>query len=92
MVGHADLGDPGDDVVDVMTFAEEGMELALNSLSTTARGEVDLRLSALEGNARLKGESQESLTVTKDDQTQSIELDSAFELRMDVSYGTSPAP
>jgi hypothetical protein len=75
-----------------LTFAEEGMELALNSLSTTARGEVDLRLSALEGNARLKGESQESLTVTKDDQTQSIELDSAFELRMDVSYGASPAP
>ena len=75
-----------------LTFAEEGMELALNSLSTTARGEVDLRLDALEGNARLKGQSQESLTVTKDDQTQSIELDSAFELRMDVSYGTSPAP
>jgi len=75
-----------------LSFAEEGMELALKSLSTTASGEVDLRLNALEGNARLKGQSQESLTVTKGDQTESIELDSAFELSMDVSYDASQAP
>jgi len=75
-----------------LSFAEEGMELALKSLSTTASGEVDLRLNALEGNARLKGQSQESLTVTKGDQTESIELDSAFELSMDVTYDASQAP
>jgi hypothetical protein len=75
-----------------LTFAEEGMELALKSLSTTARGEIDLTLSALEGNARLKGQSQESLTVTKGGDTENIELDSAFELDMNVSYEASQAP
>jgi hypothetical protein len=75
-----------------LTFAEEGMELALKSLSTTARGEIDLRLSALEGNARLKGQSQESLTVTKGGHKENVELDSAFELNMNVSYEASQTP
>jgi len=75
-----------------LTFAEEGMELALNSLSTTARGDVDIRLDALEGNARLRGESQESLTVTRGDHTEDIDLDSAFEVRMNVSYDVPQAP
>ena len=75
-----------------LTFAEEGMELALKSLSTTARGEIDLGLSALEGNARLKGQSQESLTVTKGGHKENVELDSAFELNMNVSYEASQTP
>ena len=75
-----------------LSFVDEGMEIALKSLSTTARGEVSLRLNALEGNARLKGQSQESLTVMKGDETENIELDGAFELSMDVSYDTSQAP
>jgi hypothetical protein len=75
-----------------LNFVEDGVELALKSLSTTARGEVNLKLSALEGSARLKGESVESLIVTTGGSTENIELDSAFELDMEVSYEASQVP
>ncbi len=74
-----------------LSFVEEGMELALKSLSTTARGEINLRLSALEGSARINGESAETLTVTTGKSTENIDLQSAFELQMEVRYEASQA-
>ncbi|MGB3049521.1 MAG: hypothetical protein WBB42_00895 [Polyangiales bacterium] len=75
-----------------LTFVEEGVEFALKSLSTTARGEVDLNLNALEGSARVEGRSAEVLTVKTDESTEKIELDSAFQLNMDVSYEAPQRP
>jgi len=72
-----------------LTFVEDGVESALKSLSTTARGEVTLNLKALEGNARVEGESTQALTVKTGDVTEKIQLDSAFQLKMDVSYEAS---
>jgi hypothetical protein len=69
-----------------LTFVEEGVEFALESLSTTARGEVVLDLNALEGSARVEGRSSENLTVKTGESMENIELDSAFQLEIDVSH------
>lgn len=72
-----------------LTFVEEGVEFALKSLSTTARGDVILNVKALEGSARVEGQSTEVLSVKTGESTERIELDSAFQLKMDVSYEAS---
>lgn len=72
-----------------LRFVEEGIEFELQSLSTTATGQVMLNFNALEGSARVEGQSAEVLTVTTDEGTEEIELDSAFQLKMDVSYEAS---
>lgn len=72
-----------------LSFVEEGIEFELKSLSTTATGQVNLNLNALEGSARVEGQSAEVLTATADESTEEIELDSAFQLKMDVSYEAS---
>ncbi len=75
-----------------LTFVEEGVEFALKSLSTTARGEVVLNLNALEGNARVEGQSSENLTVKTGESMENIELVSAFQLKIDVSHEPSQRP
>lgn len=72
-----------------LSFVEEGIEFELKSLSTTATGQINLNLNALEGSARVEGQSAEVLTATADESTEEIELDSAFQLKMDVSYEAS---
>lgn len=72
-----------------LTFVEEGVEFALKSLSTTARGDVILNVKALEGTARVAGQSTEVLSVKTGDSSERIELDSAFQLKMDVRYEAS---
>ena len=72
-----------------LTFVEEGVEFALKSLSTTARGDVILNVKALEGSARVEGQSTEVLSVKTGESAERIELDSAFQLKMDVSYEAS---
>lgn len=69
-----------------LTFVEEGLELTLKSLSTTATGDVNLNVKAVEGNARVEGRSTEVLSVETGESAERIELDSAFQLKMDVSY------
>jgi hypothetical protein len=72
-----------------LTFVEEGIEFALESLSMSARGEVILDLNALEGNALVTGQASEILTVKTVEGTERIELDSAFQLEAEVSYEVS---
>ena len=75
-----------------LTFVEEGIEFALESLSMSARGEVILNLNALEGNALVTGQASEILTVKTAEGTERIELDSAFQLKAEVSYEVSEQP
>ena len=72
-----------------VTFKEEGVEFALQSLSMSAQGQVILNLNALEGSARAQGQSSEVVTVKTVEGTEEIELTSAFQLKMTVNYEPS---
>ena len=72
-----------------LTFEEEGVELALQSLSMSAQGEVVLNLNALEGSARAMGQSAEVMTVKTVEGTEEIELNSATTLDMTVRFEIS---
>ena len=72
-----------------LTFVEEGVEYALQSLSMSAEGNVILNLNALEGRSRIAGQSAEVLTVKTVESTEEIELNSAFQLSMEVRYEAS---
>ena len=72
-----------------MTFVEEGVEYALQSLSMSAEGNVILNLNALEGRSRIAGQSAEVLTVKTVESTEEIERNSAFQLSMEVRYEAS---
>ena len=72
-----------------LTFVEEGVEFVLKSLSMSAQGEVILNLDALEGSSRVKGRSAEVLTVKTVEGKERIKLDSAFELKTEVTYEVS---
>ena len=67
-----------------LTFVEEGVEFVLRSLSASAQGDVILDLNALEGNARVEGQSAEVLTVKTGKGNEKLKLNSAFQLNMDV--------
>lgn len=73
----------------VVTFEEEGVEFALDSLTMSAQGEMIVNLNALEGSARARGQSSEVLTVKTVEGTEAIEVTSAFQLKMTVSYEAS---
>jgi hypothetical protein len=62
------------------------VEFTLRSLSASARGDVILNLNALEGNARVEGQSAEVLIVKAGKGKEKLELDSAFQLNMNVRY------
>ena len=72
-----------------LTFVEEGVEYALQSLSMSAEGDVILNLNALEGRSRIAGQSGEVLTVKTVESTEEIERNSAFQLSMEVRYEAS---
>jgi len=72
-----------------LTFVEEGVEYALQSLSMSAEGDVILNLNALEGRSRIAGQSAEVLTVKTVESTEEIERNSAFQLSMEVRYEAS---
>ena len=72
-----------------LTFEEEGVELALQSLSMSAQGEIVLNLNALEGSARAMGQSAEVMTVKTVEGTEEIELNSATTLDMTVRFEIS---
>jgi hypothetical protein len=72
-----------------LTFVEEGVEFALQSLSMSAEGDVVLNLNALEGRSRIAGQSAEILTVKTVESTEQIERNTAFQLSMAVRYEAS---
>ena len=72
-----------------LTFVEEGVEFALKSLSMSAQGEVILNLDSLEGSSRVEGRSAEVLTVKTVEGKEKIKLDSAFQLKTEVTYEVS---
>jgi hypothetical protein len=69
-----------------ITFEEEGVELTVKSFKMNATGEVIANLNALEANASASGESVGELTVKTVDDSEDIEIDRAFQVRMTVSY------
>ena len=72
-----------------LTFVEEGVEFELKSLSMSAQGEVILNIDALEGSSRVEGRSAEVLTVKTVEGKERIKLDSAFQLKTEVTYEVS---
>jgi len=72
-----------------LTFKEEGVEFALESLSMSTQGDVILNLNALEGSARTQGQSAEVLTVKTVEGTEKIEINSAFQFKTTVRYDVS---
>ncbi|MGB8329101.1 MAG: hypothetical protein WCE62_03165 [Polyangiales bacterium] len=69
-----------------VTFAEEGIELTIESFSMNASGEVIANLNALEANASASGDSSGVLNVKTVDGSEVIEIDRAFQVRMTVTY------
>jgi hypothetical protein len=74
-----------------ITFEEEGVELTVKSFKMNATGEVIANLNALEANASASGESVGELTVKTVDDSEDIEIDRAFQVRMTVSYDLAEA-
>jgi hypothetical protein len=69
-----------------VAFDEEGVELTLESLTMNANGKVILDLKALEANARASGEAADLLKVKTPEGTEEVEIDSAFDVQMSVTY------
>jgi hypothetical protein len=69
-----------------VTFEEDGVEIALKSLTMEATGEVIANLNAVEANAAARGESAAVINVTTVEGTDAIEIDRAFQVRMTVTY------
>jgi len=69
-----------------VVFEEEGVELSLEGLNMNATGEVILDLRALEANAMASGEAADLMNVKTVDGTEQIEIDSAFDVKMTVTY------
>jgi hypothetical protein len=72
-----------------LTFQEEGVEYALESLSMSAQGDVVLNLNALEGSANAMGQSAEVMTVKTVEGTERIEVNTAMQLKMTVRQEAS---
>jgi len=69
-----------------VTFEEDGVELTLEALSMNATGQVVLNLNALEANAAASGEAANLMSVKTVDGSEKIEIDSAFDVKMAVTY------
>jgi len=69
-----------------VTFEAEGIELELEALTMNATGEVIANLKALEANARASGEATDLLNVKTVNGTEKVEIDSAFDVQMTVTY------
>ena len=69
-----------------VTFEEDGVELTLEALSMNATGQVVLNLNALEANAVASGEAANLMSVKTVDGAEKLEIDSAFDVKMTVTY------
>jgi len=69
-----------------VTFDEEGVELTLDALAMNANGKVVLNLKALEANAQASGEAANLMNVKTVDGSEKLEIDSAFDVQMTVTY------
>ncbi len=78
-------------VPQTVTFAEEGIELTVDSFSMHANGEIIANLNALEANAAASGESTGMLKVRTVEGTEPVEIDRAFQVRMTVTYDPGSA-
>jgi len=69
-----------------VTFEDEGVELTLDALSMNATGKVVLNLRAIEANAEASGEAANLMNVKTVDGSEKLEIDSAFDVKMAVTY------
>lgn len=72
-----------------LTFQEEGVEYALESLSMSAQGTVVLNLNAIEGSAKAMGQSTEVMTVKTVEGTEKIEINTAMQFETTVRHEAS---
>jgi len=72
-----------------LTFQEEGVEYALESLSMSAQGTVVLNLNAIEGSARAMGQSNEVMIVKTVEGTEKIEINTAMQFETTVRHEAS---
>lgn len=73
-----------------VAFEERGVDFKLESLSVSARGDLVVKLDTLEASGRVKGRATEVLSVTRAGATEEIELDSAFQIDIDVQSEPGP--
>jgi len=78
-------------VPQTITFEEEGVELTVKSFKMNATGQVIANLNALESNSSASGDSVGMLSVKTVDDTEEIEIDRAFQVRMAVKYDLATA-
>ena len=69
-----------------VVFEESGVELTLEALTMNATGQVVLNLKALDANAQASGEAADLLNVKTVDGSEKVEIDSAFDVKMAVTY------
>lgn len=69
-----------------LTFEDENVDMTLESLTMNATGQIILNLEALEANARASGESASLLNLKVDEESESIAVDRAFDVKMTVTY------
>ena len=72
-----------------LTFQEEGVEYALESLSMSAQGTLVLNLNAIEGSAKAMGQSTEVMTVKTVEGTEKIEINTAMQFETTVRQEAS---
>lgn len=73
-----------------VAFEEEGVHFKLESLSVSARGDLVVKLDTLEASGRVKGRATEILSVTRAGVTEEVELDSAFQIDIEVQSVAGP--
>lgn len=69
-----------------VTFEEEGIELTLEALTMNATGQVVANLKALDSNASASGEAADLLNVKTVEGSETIEIDTAVDVKMTVTY------
>lgn len=65
-----------------VVFPEEGIEIAVESMSASATGQIILNLDALESDASANGTSTDHIAVKTVSGTENIEIDEAFDIQI----------
>ena len=74
-----------------VTFEEEGVEFNLESLSVSARGELFVKLDQLEASGQVEGRGTELLSVERGETEEKVEVDRAFQIKVDAQKEKSSA-
>ncbi len=65
-----------------VAFPDDDVTIAVESMSSNAKGQIILNLNALESDAVASGESNDKLTVSSGDRSEKVNVTEAFDIRM----------